>query len=269
MSKSKAVETALAKQYEEGKAAGQALLARLHDDPGYLAKAAAEEASYEKVLGNVISTAGGVFKYAGQDLGDSIDVVVLGSVYEHAHYASGYDPKNPEKQPPDCYSLSVDYDAACPNGPEETRIALACKECPFNQFGSEPKRGRGKACLDRKRLVVVGAGQGETALTADSLKRDAALLKVPPTSVRAWAGYVRAVKDAKSLPVWAVSTRIQLKPLKDGGFEMAFTPIAAIPEGLLAIAYERRATVEELLMQPYPLPRPPLPAVAKGKSKRA
>lgn len=67
-----------------------------------------------------------------------------------------------------------------------------CANCPFNQFGSDPKTGAGKACKEKYRLflaLVDSNGQ----LTGEGV-----MLNVPTTSMKNWDGYVSRLRRYKN-----------------------------------------------------------------------
>jgi hypothetical protein len=56
--------------------------------------------------------------------------------------------------PPDCFSMDGQYPGEGVNLKQNEN----CKDCKQNQFGSDPKTGKGKACKNMKRLHVLMEG---------------------------------------------------------------------------------------------------------------
>jgi hypothetical protein len=98
---------------------------------------------------------------------------------------------------PDCFS----NDGVAPDANVPDRQNPICKTCKNNDFGSGPN-GRGKACADSKRVVVV---------PVDDMPNEAyggpMLLRVPPASLQNMAAYGDKLKQVGYHP-FAVSTRI-------------------------------------------------------------
>ena len=59
-----------------------------------------------------------------------------------------------------------------------------CASCPFNQFGSDPKTGTGKACKTLRRLYVLVDGNEDIP----------AIINLPPSSLKTWDKFASAVR---------------------------------------------------------------------------
>lgn len=125
----------------------------------------------------VISLRGKEFriKYQGQETNLNVrhlDVVIVASrpSVSKRFYAEGYQ-RDAEMTAPDCYSI----DAVTPNAPNP--VSASCRECPNNVFGSS-NTGKGKACGDYKRLIVLPIIDGELATMP-------CVLDIAPTSMKA------------------------------------------------------------------------------------
>ena len=138
--------------------------------------------------GQFIKTRGGVLEFQGAEVpGNAMNVVVTDHVLENNFYGDKYDPDNP--QPPICYAFGRTDKEMVPHEEAADPQADSCAECPWNKFGSADK-GRGKACKNQRRLALIpedGLGDLENAETA--------YLKIPVTSGKAWAGYVRSLDE--------------------------------------------------------------------------
>lgn len=68
----------------------------------------------------------------------------------------------------------------------------ACATCPFNEFGSDPKTGSGKACKEKYRLFLALVDK-EGNLTGEGV-----MLNVPTTSMKNWDTYISRLKRHKA-----------------------------------------------------------------------
>lgn len=111
--------------------------------------------------------------------------------YEHG-YSDGSDAA------PDCFSADgIRPDPASP----KLQSPKGCAACPHNQFGTNAT-GRGKACADSKRLVVVPAGDIENKHFGGPM-----LLRLPPMSMKNFKPYIDMLA-ANDVPYNAVRTRL-------------------------------------------------------------
>lgn len=102
-----------------------------------------------------------------------------------------------EKNPPTCSSM----DCKVGTGSEEYGIPAGqpCATCPKNQWGSDPKNGRGKACKNMVRVYILQEGNVFPVLLA-----------LPPTSIGSWKQYIQRLTN-KLLPYYGVVTVAKLE----------------------------------------------------------
>lgn len=213
--------------------------------------------------GQYIKTRGGQLEYNGGIIPNAtMNVIILDHVLENAYYSGRYDPDNPA--PPSCFALGRDDKDMAPHEESESPEHDACAGCPMNQFGSADT-GRGKACKNIRRLALLP----EDALE-DIGAAEPAYLKVPVTSIKEWAGYIRQLNDTLKRPPLGVITEISLKPHAQHQFHMHFKLIGTIDDGdLIGELLEKRKTVNDALMTPYK-PAEEQPATpARGKGRNA
>lgn len=91
----------------------------------------------------------------------SVRVVLVASASNitKAWYEKPFVPGSTEA--PDCFS----NDGKVPAAGVKKKQANSCAVCPKNAFGSHPVTGRGKACGDRKMVVLVWEGEPDTLMT--------------------------------------------------------------------------------------------------------
>lgn len=226
-----------------------------------LARLAEASADVEASVGGspYIKTKGGQLEYNGGLIpGNKMNVIVLDHVIEYTYYLDSYDANNPG--PPAAYALGRDEKTLTwSDDSVEPYAGTLCADSDINQFGSADT-GRGKAAKNSRRLALLP----EDALE-DIANAEIAMLKVPVTSVKGWAGYVRQLKDTLKKPPLAVITEISLVPDAQTQFKMQFKLIGTIDDGetigeLLAKAKE----ADHSLMQGYDMSERPEPKPARG-----
>ena len=224
-------------------------------------------AEREARAGVALSTQGGVFSLAGQPLGPSVYVVVLDSYYEYNFFNPNYAFQRENPLPPMCYSFGRDKEMLAPFPGMQSdpswfwpQNAKCDGTCPLNRWGSS-SRGRGKACQNRERLVVIpcgylqppvrGRGGGDVHLFEDPehyAKADAISLRLPVTSVENWSRYVTTLASAHRRPPYAVFTEITIKPDPKSQFRLHFEMVDLCPEALFETITRR---VDAALQQPF------------------
>lgn len=207
-------------------------------------KATMQEASVSG--GAFISTKGGQFSIGGNVVPEGkLRCVVLDSVNENAFYGEyEYDPNNPAS--PVCFSLGRGEPEDGPHEKSEDPQAEACLGCPQNQFNTAAK-GRGKACKNIRRLALI---------TEDGLEdiesSTVAFLKVPVTSLKAWASYVNNLDTSLHKPPLAVVTEISIFSDPDTQFKLSFRMVEPIEDAdVLTALLDKMDACQKDLTQPY------------------
>lgn len=131
--------------------------------------------------------------------------------------------------PPDCASDDGRKGVGQPGG--------KCAVCPYAQFGSDPKGGKGQACKQVRRIFLL---RPKTFLPV--------MLTLPPTSIKNCKQYFTRVTNA-GLPYWGVVTEIGLEKTKNAGgiaYSKATFRCGTVEEGRLAtLTAEESAKVRE------------------------
>jgi len=225
-----------------------------------LAAQAAAEAKQEKVSGDFFSFKGGKITFAGQDLGNDMEVVVAGAVYDRAYYPGQYG----EAKTPACYSFSKDGIGMVPHEQAPNKQHTSCDACPMNQFGSALV-GKGKACREYRRLALISADNLQADEVADAT---IGIAKIPPTSNKAYGDYVRSVAEIHKRPLWAVITHIKVLPDPKKQIDISFKPVAQLAQDVAMAIKARESTIQDKLFAPYPVFEE-TPAKPAGKAKFA
>jgi hypothetical protein len=243
-----------------------------------LAKEAMAAAAMEANTGGVkfISVRGGVLTWNDAPVpGNAMAVVILDHVMENVYYTSEFDPDNPSS--PDCFAFGRDEATMEPHKVAKeagTAQEGPCKGCPQNEWGSADK-GRGKACRNVRRLGLISAGQlgptGKLKLIdeTDYYAKDGelAFFKVPVTSVKGFAGFVKQVASALKRPPHGIVTKLSVQPDPKSQFKVVFEPIMELPNSLMSSIMKRREEVKGLIEQAYAPRNEDEAPKQKGKAK--
>jgi hypothetical protein len=193
-----------------------------------LARYAKQAAAQERPQSGTISLRGGVMTYMGQQVKDNkLPCIILAAAWENAWYSKPFDSNNIVS--PDCYALGrADGDEQIVMRPAENSanrqggVDGLCLTCPKFQWGSDPRpNSRGKACKERRRLVVLPLSSLESA---DALAgSEMAMLTVSVTNVANWAAYTNKLAAVVKRPTWAVISEISMQPHPRNQFQINFT----------------------------------------------
>jgi len=226
-----------------------------------LAEISAGIESHVGAGGNYIKTRGGHLEYnGGQIPQDKMNVIILDHVIEYVWYRDRYDPDDP--QPPAAFAIGRDEEKLVWHENSDPEYAgQLCKDSDINQWGSADT-GRGKACKNIRRLALLPEDALENVEAADP-----AFIKVPVTSVKAWAGYVRQLADTLKKPTLAVVTEIKLVPDAKTQFKMQFKLVGTIDDAeTVGALIAKRQVVESALFAAYAPPEEDAPQrPARGK----
>ena len=208
-----------------------------------LAKEAKDEGELTPLgTGNTISLGRNMqFKFQGSDLGDELEVVIVGHVFANKYFDTPYDTDNP--MPPACFALGVRSDTMFPDSSSPDKQHEVCDGCWANDWGSAEGSSRGKACAEKIRLAVVYAD--------DSLSResDVMYVEVPPTSTAAFNTYVSKLTKTLEVPSWAVVTQLKFDEHKDQQ-ALVFTMITKVPDKLLPECKTLNKAAKSSLLEP-------------------
>lgn len=198
---------------------------------------AKEQSSLERAGSDFVKTKGSKFEFKGAVIKPPLKVVVLGYTFENAFYVGDYDPDN--KTAPVCFAISDRETDMAPHDTSPEKQSEKCQGCPQNEWGSADK-GKGKACKNQRRLLLMSvptdkAGDVEVdKLTPEFVENaEVAQLRISPTGIRGWAGYVKQVTNTLGAPLFAVVTAFSFDesvdyPLVVPALEMEITDMGVI-----------------------------------------
>lgn len=212
--------------------------------------------------GQFISFKSGQISYQGNAIkGNELDVIAIDSVFENQYNPEKYDPDNP--QPPVCYAFGRDEEELAPHPECADPQHETCKGCPHNEFGTADN-GKGKACKNTRRIAVI---PGDT-LEEDVLRTaEAAYIRLPVTSVKGWASFVKMVKAMTGLPTLGVVATISTVPDAKTQFKVTWQQKETIDRELIPTLLDRHDAMAEEIMFPYPKPSEEAPKKSTPKGK--
>lgn len=209
--------------------------------------AAAERPSVSK-----FSTKSGVLAYGGNPLpGNKVDVIVLAAVYRNTWYGTRYDPNNIVN--PNCFSMSLSGEDMMPDKIVTDPPSPSCRTCPKAEWKSDPYTGKGKACKETRRLVMIPSTVLMEADPAAAIAAaELAIMDLPVTSSKNYSNFVNGLAAAASVPPYAAVTNVSVVPDAKTQFQVKFTPLSVVPSVEILDAIEKRIPeAERLGLQGY------------------
>jgi hypothetical protein len=203
----------------------------------------------------VIGIRGGVMTVDGNPVpGNALVGVIAGFTLCNKYFESDFDPDNPAS--PVCYAYGQSKDEMGPHDEAEKPQNERCTGCPHNEFGSSDK-GKGKACKNTYQLMLLPAGDYdaktdsfEPPASPDELDGELYALSVPPTSLRAFAGYV-AQLAGNLRPPWACFTRVSVTPDPKTQLKLGFQLVKNADTDLLAALKARHEEAMKVIEVPF------------------
>lgn len=217
-----------------------------------LALEAKDAAAKERPSVGRFSLKSGVMSYGGNPIpGNNLDVIIVGGAYRNVFYSGRYDPDNIVN--PDCFALADEDDGMEPHENVSSPQHENCAECEKGQWGSDPNGGRGKACKQTRRLIVMPADVLESEDPAAAiLASELAIVDVPVTSVKNYANLVNSLAATINLPVWAVVTNLLVVPDARTQFKLNFTAMRPAGDAdVLRSLKKRRDEALRIALTPY------------------
>jgi hypothetical protein len=235
------------------------------------------------VSSQFLSTKGGVLSF-GDDVmpGNQVLVIIVDSINENTLYEGKYNAD--DSKPPVCYAFGrgVD-DEMAPHESMQADLnyflpqAETCGVCPMNEWGSADT-GRGKACQNRRRLVLLPAGfytpkRGSRDFDLEIFDEedhfrtaDLASIKLPVTSVKEWAKYVHDVATNFRRPPHGVITRVYLENDSANQYKVKFEVVEEVSDAIAEAVMARASAAREIKFQGYqpPQEKAPKPESAGG-----
>ena len=135
---------------------------------------------------------------------EALQLVVVDFVSRNEYYEGAYN--KDEIVPPNCFAIHPEPKQLVPSANSPDKQNDDCASCPMNQFGSAPT-GAGKACKNTRLLAVLPPDADE--------ETEIWTLKVSPTGIKAFDGFVAGVNRAFQLPPIGVVITVGFSDAKD------------------------------------------------------
>jgi hypothetical protein len=215
-------------------------------------------------VGQSFSIRGGQLSFNGSPIqGNTLNVIVVDSILENSYFPGKFDPDTPAS--PTCYAFGRDDAEMAPHEKAEDPQHEKCAGCHHNAFGTADN-GKGKACKNIRRLIVL---PGDNLASDVLAKAPFAFLKVPVTSVKAWAAYVRTLSAVRRRPPVGVVTNVKVVPDPKTQFKVVFDHVADLTKDSGMAVLARVESAREAIVVPYPPTPEPFQQPAPGKKAAA
>lgn len=188
-----------------------------------------------------LSTKGGVLTYRGNPItGNKLQCVILSAPVERLYYDARYDPT--KLVGPKCFAIASVATGMGPSDRCEEKQHDTCEGCPKNEWGSSPTGGKGKACRETRRMLLIPA---DSVGSVDAVKAaEVAALRPPVTSLKNYSTYVQTVAATLKRPPLAVISEIAVVPDAKTQFKVTFSLVKAIEDMDIVKALMERANAE-------------------------
>ena len=198
----------------------------------------AEAAQQMRTTGAFITFKNAILKVDGQPVpNNTAEVRVLAAIGFRAYYSEEYDAD--DTQIPTCYAL----DSQSPHPEVSEAQADHCSECQHNKWGTA-LRGKGKACREGARLIVVPAMV--PLKTAPMYTA-----KVPVTSLQAVTNFSSRASQAVKLSGEFITT-LSVVEDKKSFFKVHLNIKEHTPDMDLNLLMAKQDEAYELATAPYP-----------------
>lgn len=215
-----------------------------------LAKEAKDDAAKERPAISKISLKSGVMSYGGTPMpGNKVEAIILAAGYRNVYYAGRFDPNNIVN--PNCFALSESDEDMVPHENVREKEHETCDGCPKAEWASDPNGGRGKACKQGRRLVLIPANALEEG--PEKVKTaELAIMDMPVTSVKNYSQFVNTLSVSANVPTYAAVAQISVVPDAKTQFKVMFQAMRVVPTvALLAAIKSRRNEALRIALAPY------------------
>jgi len=225
-----------------------------------LAARAQRATQIERPVGNTIGTRAGILKYAGKEIpGNKLDCIIIASTHANLYYTGAFDEDNLKS--PDCYAYGDDEATMVPHASVVNPQHDNCKDCPKNQWKSNPNGKGGKACKNSRHLALVPAD------TTDVPNAELAVIKLPVMSVANWSTYVNKLSTLFKRDPLGMVTQIGSQPDAKSQFKITFLQVGPVANELIDDLIAREPSALELLRREYDANPEPVEGVGTAPKK--
>lgn len=215
-----------------------------------LAKMAKAAMAKEKPTSSSLTARAGVLAYNGTAVpGNKLECIIIASTHANLYYEDKWDPNNIKN--PVCYAYSEDPDVfELKPHPKSSKpqSETNCAACWANQWGSDPKGGKGKACKNSRVLALLPAGVEPSNLAT----AEVATLRLPVTTVgKTWSPYVHKLASLYQAPPLAIKSIISTRPDQKSQFLVTFDDNGPVDRALIGGLMKKAQDVKPLLEREY------------------
>jgi len=188
-----------------------------------------------------LSTKSGTLTYRGDPVANNkLPCIILAAPVERLYYSTRYDPT--KIVGPDCFAISQTLTGMKPSDSAPQPQHSTCEGCPKNEWGSSPTGGKGKACRETRRLLLIPA---DAITDADSVKAaEIAAIRPPVTSLKNYANYVQTIAATLRRPPLGVISEIAVVPDAKTQFKVNFSMLKTIDDQAVIAALIERSKEE-------------------------
>lgn len=165
---------------------------------------------------------------------EALQLVVVDFVSRNDYYENAYN--KDDIVPPNCFAIHPEPKGMIPSANSPDKQCDDCTSCPQNVFGSAPT-GTGKACKNTRLLAVLPPDAND--------ETDIWTLKVSPTAIKSFDGFVASVNRAFQLPPVGVVVTVGFNEASDYP-SLEFTDPQ--PNDNVAVHLGRQEEAREMLM---------------------
>lgn len=215
-----------------------------------LAAKAKDASAKERPAISRISLKSGIMTYGGTEIANNkMEALVMAASFRNVWYAGAYDPNNIVN--PNCFAIADNDDNMVPHPNVAEPVHETCTGCPKNEWASDPKGGRGKACKQTRRLVLLPGVAVEKG-PEEILSAEMAVMDIPVTSVKNYSQFVNTLYASANVPPYAAIAEIAVVRDAKTQFKVQFRPMRVIPTVELLEAVEKRLEgANKLSLEPY------------------
>lgn len=238
-----------------------------------LAKAAEIAAGMEANTGGgqFFSIKSGVLSWQDNRLpGNQMVVIILDSIFETVYYEGKYDPDEP--QSPTAFAFGRDEKEMRWHENSAPEFAgQLCSESEVCEWGSADT-GRGKAARETRRLAMIPAGTYDKHDNLTLFEDEAhfasttiGFMRLPVTSVKGYAAFVKQVAGTLRRPPFGIVTRVSVVPDDKTQFKVLFEPIEKVSDDLMDVIIKRHEEAKSTIDFPYQVAEDKPEPTKKGK----
>ena len=210
------------------------------DMEAQLAALAAEQAELEAAgTGKTIKLKDSGFEFNGEKMDNPFEGTVLDYVFENAYYPGPY--VEGEASTPACFAIGRIEADMMPHPSSPDIQAKTCADCWANEYESNPNGGKGKACSNKRRLAILPIPE-----EGDLTEVEPAIMRVSPTSLANWKGFVKKVVETMRKPLLRVICEFSREDKVTD-----FTYIDDLDDIDVAACLEHKAAVKAELEAPF------------------